>query len=189
MIKLVDLLREIMKPSEDFYHGTGWEITLQNLDMERTNVPKAGRTTGSSLSGTGLYVTRDLWSSQDAHYEDNPVTKEGPKGVESAEKYAKGYSKNRVDLTTGHPIYIYKVKLKPDFHSVDQGSKELPNRVNMQNVNKEQRKECLALGIDGIDLGQESLILNKDKIASITLAYKATKYGTDHLRLPIWEKV
>ncbi len=44
MIKLVDLLKEIMNPSEDFYHGTGWELSLQNLNMERTNVPKAGRT-------------------------------------------------------------------------------------------------------------------------------------------------
>ena len=68
------LLRRIIKENEDkdntFYHGTGWDITLQNLDMERSNVVQHGRRTGSSAHGTGLYVSRDLWSSQDATYDD-----------------------------------------------------------------------------------------------------------------------
>lgn len=59
----------------------------------------------------------------------------------------------------------------------------------MRNINSQQRKELLAQGIDGINAGDEQIILNKDKIESITLVYKATKYGTDHLHLPIWEKV
>ena len=189
MIKLVDIIKEIMNPNEDFYHGTGWELTLPGLDMERTNVPKAGRTTGSTLSGTGLYTTKDLWSNQDAHDETNPVFKDGTRGPQSAEKYAKGYSKNKVDLTTDHPIYIYKVKLKPDFNLVDDSSKDFPSGYDMKNINPQQRKELLAQGIDGINAGDEQILLNKDKIASITLAYKATKYGTDHLHLPIWEKV
>jgi len=193
VIKLVDIIKEIMNPSDDFYHGTGWEITLPSLDMERANVAQYGRRTGSSVYGTGLYVTRDLWSSQDTHYEDNPVFKQGTRGTQSAEKYAKGWS-NRSDekgvWTGNHPIYIYKVKLKPDFKSVDDSSKDLPSsKYDMRSIDSQQRKELLAMGIDGIDAGNEQLILNKDKIASITLAYKATKYGTDHLHLPIWEKV
>jgi len=192
MIKLVDILREIMNPNEDFYHGTGWEITLQNLNMERANIAQHGRRTGSSVNGTGLYVTRDLWSSNTPHYEDNPATKEGTRGNESAEKYAYGWNKRSDDKgvwTTNHPIYIYKVKLKPDFYSVDNSSNDLPIGYDMRNINPQQHKELLARGIDGIDEGSEQLVLNKDKIESITLAYRATKYGTDHLRLPIWEKV
>ena len=192
MIKLVEILREIMNPNEDFYHGTGWEITLQNLDMERANVSQHGRRTGSSVHGTGLYVTRDLWSSQDTHYEDDLVTKQGTKGLQSAEKYAKGWSRKSDEkgIWTGdHPIYIYKVKLKPDFNSVDSSSNDLPRGYDMRSISSQQRKELLTQGIDGIDEGEEQLVLNKDKIASITLAYKATKYGTDHLGLPIWEKV
>jgi len=191
VIKLVDIIKEIMNPSEDFYHGTGWEITLPSLDMERANIAQYGRRTGSSVGGTGLYVTRDLWSSQDAHDEDNPVFKQGTKGTQSAEKYAKGWS-DRSDekgVWTGkHPIYIYKIKLKPDFHSID--SSKLQSPYDMRNINSQQRKELLAQGIDGIDGGNEQLVLNKDKILSITLAYKATTYyETPTSYLPTWNKV
>ena len=195
MIKLVDIIKEIMNPSEDFYHGTGWELTLPGLDMERANVAQYGRRTGSSVNGTGLYLTRDIWGDNYAHYDnyqDNPFFKQGSKGPQSAEKYARGWSKKSDDKgawTFNHPIYIYKVKLKPDFNSIDDNSKDLPTKYDMRNINSQERKELLAMGIDGIDEGDEQLILNKDKIASITLAYKATKYGTDHLGLPIWEKV
>ena len=186
------LLRRVIKENEDkdntFYHGTGWDITLQNLDMERSNVVQHGRRTGSSAHGTGLYVSIDLWSSQDATYDDDLVKKQGTKGLQSGEKYAKGWSKKSDEkgIWTGdHPIYIYKVKVKPDFNMVMYS----PPGYDMRSIDRQQRRELLSQGIDGIDHGDEQLILNKDKIQSITLAYRATKYGTDYLHLPIWEKV
>jgi len=200
MIKLVDLLKEIMNPSETYYHGTGFPITLSNLTLTTTNRVTggvAGRT-ASANNGTGLYVTRDLWSDGMVHYNENdPIFKQGTRGRHSAEKYAYKWHKrtdSKGTFTGGHPIYIYEIKLKSDFNSLDEYDrsgkleKAVPN-IDVRNINKEQIQQLLAAGIDGIDMGNEQVILNKDKIQSFNLAYRATKYGTDHLGLPIWEKV
>jgi hypothetical protein len=189
-----------MNHSETYYHGTGFTITLDNLTLTTTGRVTggvAGRTS-SANNGTGLYVTRDLWSDGATHYDENDhIFKQGTRGRHSAEKYAYKWHKrtdSQGNFTGGHPIYIYEIKLKSDFNSLDEYDrsgeleKAVPN-IDVRNINKEQIQQLIAAGIDGIDMKNEQVILNKDKIQSFNLAYKATKYSTDHFHHAIWEKV
>lgn len=185
MIKLVDLLREVLKPLNEatalpnvLYHGTS--NTLDISDMERSKVRRNDlgvvvRETASEKDGTGLYVTKWTWENRDdvtnsKKYNDvykYGVTKENNSSGESAEKYA----------IKGFPSFIYEIKISNDFHWEDYSTRITGKEINGYNINKQERNELLQKGVDGLNQSDsEGVIINPEKIISSRLAFKADDY-------------
>jgi hypothetical protein len=183
MIKLVDLLREVLNPlNEDttlpnvLYHGTS--NTLDISDMERSKVRRNDigvimRETASDTTGTGLYVTKWTWENRDditnsKKYNDvykYGVTKEN--SGESAEKYA----------SKGFPSFIYEIKISNDFHWEDYSTRITGKEINGYDISKQERNELLQKGVDGLNQSDsEGVIINPEKIISSRLAFKADDY-------------
>ena len=174
-MKLIDILKESLKEGNNpfgkvVYHGSRSKFDLNSLDIDRVSLARNSdgtiiKETGSERYGVGFYVSLDLWLDNPGDFYDrvlNPVHKEGTKGNESAQKY------------TGNdvPGYIYQVDLSDDINLEEYGYKNIDGK----NVRKQQKDTLLAEGIDGLYDGKtEAVILNKDKIKSIKLAYKAEK--------------
>ena len=173
MIKLLDLLKEVLQEgnnpfSKTSYHGSKYKFDLNSLDIDRVNLTRdiTGRIveTASSQKGVGFYITLNLWLNNGEEWYShiyNPIYKEGTKGgSESAAKYA----------GSDTPAYIYQVELDNDINLEKYGYKNIDGR----NVSKQQKEALLKEGIDGLyEDKSEAVILNKDKIKSIKLAYKA----------------
>lgn len=172
MIKLLDLIKEILQEESNpfvgkiVYHGSSFKLDLNSLDMTRSSIARNPdgtiiKETGSEKTGTGLYISLDLWfKQQDSNFILNPVYKEGTQGYEPAVKYA------------GDPpnAYIYQVELADDINLEEYNYKNL----NGKNINKDERDMLLKEGIDGLyESNVEAVILNKDKIKSLKLAYIA----------------
>jgi hypothetical protein len=175
MIKLLDLIKEILQEGNNpygkvVYHGSSFKLDLNSLDIDRKSLARnldgtIIKETGSERDGVGFYVSLDLWLNNPGDFYDrvlNPVHKEGTKGNESAQKYAGN------DV----PGYIYQVDLSDDINLEEYGY----NGVDGKNVRKGQKDKLLAEGIDGLYEGKiEAVILNKEKIKSLKLVYKAEK--------------
>ena len=152
------------------YHGGKYLMTYDSLDLGRTSITRdaTGRIveTASDMKGVGLYVSLDIWVDDPSQNNKiiNPVFKEGSKGLESAQKYATGKS-------LGYPpAYIYRVELADNINLESYGYKNIVGR----NIGKDQMEALLKEGIDGLYSGKtEAVILNKDKITSFKLVYKA----------------
>jgi len=162
-MKLTEIYNQILLENSSgdgktFYHGTTYKIDLNNLDLSRKSVDMKGKThTGSSQSGTGLYVTSDLWMNG-YDYIKNPIRKEGSVGQESAEKYA----------TNDNEGFIYRITLSNDFRFEDYNYMGF----NGFNIRAEDSKKILESGVDGLTDGKhESVILNQNKITSFEGAY------------------
>jgi hypothetical protein len=174
-MNLIDILKEILQEGNNpfgkvVYHGSRSKFDLNSLDTDRVSLTRNQdgtiiKETGSERYGVGFYVSLDLWLNNPGDFYDrvlNPVHKEGTKGNESAQKYA------GVDV----PGYIYQVDLSDDINLEEYGYKNIDGK----NVRKQQKDNLLAEGIDGLYEGKtEAVILNKEKIKSIKLAYKAEK--------------
>ena len=172
MIKLLNLLKEVLQEGNNpfgktAYHGSKYKFDLNSLDIDRVNLTRdiTGRIveTASSQRGVGFYITLNLWLTNGEEWYShiyNPIYKEGTKGSESAAKYA----------GSDTPAYIYQVELDNDINLEKYGYKNIDGR----NVSKQQKEALLKEGIDGLyEDKSEAVILNKDKIKSIKLAYKA----------------
>lgn len=185
MIKLVDLLREVLNPLNEatalpnvLYHGT--TNTLDINDMERTNVSRNDigdimKETASNRTGTGLYVTKWTWENRDnityqKVYNDvykYGTTKENISSGESAQKYAGG----------SLPMFIYEIKVSNDFHWDDYNTRITGKEVNGYDISKQQRNELLQKGVDGLNhYDYEGVILNPEKVVSSKLIFKAENY-------------
>jgi len=172
MIKLLDLIKEILQEINNpfgkvVYHGSSKKFDLNSLDIDRKSIARGSdgkiiRETGSEKIGVGLYVSLALWMNDKKNIL-NPIYKDGFMGNESAEKYA--HISN-----DGFPDYIYKIVLSDDINLEKYGYKNIDGR----NISKEQKEKLLAEGIDGLYDGKiEAVILNKDKIESLDIAYIA----------------
>jgi len=176
MIKLLDLIKEILQEINNpfgkvVYHGGSKKFDLNSLDIDRKSLARSPdgriiRETGSEQTGVGFYVSLDLFENFPDDFYDrilNPVYKEGTRGNESANKYAH-------ISHDGFPDYIYRVVLSDDINLEKYGYKNIDGR----NVSKEQKEKLLAEGIDGLyNEKTEAVILNKDKIESLDIAYIA----------------
>jgi hypothetical protein len=176
MIKLLDLLKEVLQEGNNpfgktAYHGSKYKFDLNSLDIDRVNLTRdiTGRIveTASSQTGVGFYITPNLWPDNGEEWYShiyNPIHKERTKGVsESAAKYAGS------DI----PAYIYQVELDNDINLEKYGYKNIDGR----DVSKQQKEALLKEGIDGLyEDKSEAVILNKDKIKSIKLVYKAEEW-------------
>lgn len=183
MIKLINLLREVLNPLNEatklpnvLYHGT--TNTLDISDMERSKVRRNDigvimRETASDTTGTGLYVTKWTWENRDditnsKKYNDvykYGVTKENY--GESAEKYA----------SSGFPSFIYEIKISNDFHWEGYFTRITGKQINGYDISKQARNELLQKGVDGLnESDSEGVIINSEKIISSRLAFKADDY-------------
>jgi hypothetical protein len=172
MIKLLDLIKEILQEGNNpfgkvVYHGSSKKFDLNSLDIDRKSIVRGLdgriiRETGSEQTGVGLYVSLALWMNDKKNIL-NPIYKDGFMGNESAEKYA--HISN-----DGFPDYIYKIVLSDDINLEKYGYKNIDGR----NISKGQKEKLLEEGIDGLYDGKtEAVILNKDKIESLDIAYIA----------------
>jgi hypothetical protein len=172
MIKLLDLIKEILQEGNNpfgkvVYHGSSKKFDLNSLDIDRKSIARGLdgriiRETGSEQTGVGLYVSLALWMNDKKNIL-NPIYKDGFMGNESAEKYA--HISN-----DGFPDYIYKIVLSDDINLEKYGYKNIDGR----NISKGQKEKLLEEGIDGLYDGKtEAVILNKDKIESLDIAYIA----------------
>jgi len=194
MIKLIDILKEILKEENNpfgkiSYHGSPKIFDLNSLDIARSSLARTVtgdfiEETASELSGVGLYVTLDLWIDNPPEWYKhviNPVYNEGTKGRQSAQKYA------GIIL----PTYIYQVELADDINLEKYDYKDMDG----QNIRKNEMDILLKEGIDGLYDGKvEAVIINKDKIKSFKLAYKAEDYMTqifqiDMTKINAWSDV
>jgi hypothetical protein len=172
MIKLLDLIKEILQEGNNpfgkvVYHGSSKKFDLNSLDIDRKSIARGSdgriiRETGSEKTGVGLYVSLALWMNDKKNIL-NPIYKDGFMGNESAEKYA--HISN-----DGFPDYIYKIVLSDSINLEKYGYENIDGK----NISKEQKDKLLAEGIDGLYDGKtEAVILNKDKIESLDIAYIA----------------
>jgi hypothetical protein len=171
MIKLLDLIKEILQEGNNpfgkvVYHGSSKKFDLNSLDIDRKSIARGSdgrfiRETGSEKTGVGLYVSLALWMNSKKNIL-NPIYKDGLAGNESAEKYA--HISN-----DGFPDYIYKIVLSDGINLEKYGYKNIDGK----NISKEQKDKLLAEGIDGLYDTNEAVILNKDKIESLDIAYIA----------------
>ena len=178
MIKLVDILKEILQEGNNpfgkiAYHGSPKLFDFNSLDITRVSLAKGVtgefiEETASELSGVGLYITLDLWMNNPPEWYKqviNPVFDEGTKGSQSAQKYAGNVL----------PTYIYQVELADDINLEGYYYKDMDGR----NLSKNQMDILLKEGIDGLyDGNVEAVIINKSKINSFKLVYKAEDYMT-----------
>jgi len=185
-MKLLELYNQLLLESSTnpygniVYHGSPSKFDLNALDLGRDSIKRdehgyivreidnvIDEATDSGKEGTGLYVTKDLWSHHSINDHKrrpfNPVYDEGSNGHESAEKYA-----NWGDGKVG---YIYKIVLSNDFRFESYNYKGLGSWFNAKNITPDIREKLLQKGIDGLYESYEAVILDGRHIQSFDLIY------------------